>query len=509
MTINSKSIKMKFSLSLISICILSFILVYSCSTEEEDSVTPVSVAPVEYTLTVSAAEGGTVSTEGGTYEEGTNITITATANEGYRFIGWEGSESTNESLTINLNSDQTIQALFELIPIYTLTVTTNEGGIVSTEGGEYEEGTEVTITATANEGYRFDGWEGIDSNENTITLTVTSDTELTPLFNIANLSPTNYGVDEYWGKIVEFENDVFFTSDVPQEAIDGFHSTLNFVIDYFGNYGPTEWWIIGNEQSPIENLAIQFADRRQQRNQLSGGDYQRTLDRARNYFNSYKGITNAGLNGARHFGYHLLMISEGILKGGVNAPISQVMDQPNLSSDTVTHEYVHVVQAANLFNKNEEDRPDGERKRVGWGPIFFSEGSAVYYGEYVYRKLRSEGVNIVWNTGDLKSRMRNIMENDIQPNLGNCPNFNIWEVNYSTRDTCSPYTIGAWGVAYLLDKVNDQDAFWKTLWPNIDEMGWDGAFEFTFGITMEQFNQEFLEFLELPIEKQLEIIPDI
>ena len=54
---------MKFSLSLISICILSFILVYSCSTEEEeDSVTPVSVAPVEYTLTVSAAEGGTVST---------------------------------------------------------------------------------------------------------------------------------------------------------------------------------------------------------------------------------------------------------------------------------------------------------------------------------------------------------------------------------------------------------------------------------------------------------------
>ena len=90
MTINNKSIKMKFSLSLISICILSFILVYSCSTEEEDSVTPVSVAPVEYTLTVSAAEGGTVSTEGGTYEEGTNITITATANEGYRFIGWEG-----------------------------------------------------------------------------------------------------------------------------------------------------------------------------------------------------------------------------------------------------------------------------------------------------------------------------------------------------------------------------------------------------------------------------------
>jgi hypothetical protein len=31
---------------------------------------------------------------------------------------------------------------------------------VSTEGGEYEEGTEVTITATPDEGYEFIGWEG-------------------------------------------------------------------------------------------------------------------------------------------------------------------------------------------------------------------------------------------------------------------------------------------------------------------------------------------------------------
>jgi len=95
---------MKYSLSLLSICILSFILIYSCSTEEEESVAPVvqtpqpEPEPVEYTLTVSAAEGGTVSSEGGTYDEGSEVTITASANEGYRFTGWEGNSSTNESL---------------------------------------------------------------------------------------------------------------------------------------------------------------------------------------------------------------------------------------------------------------------------------------------------------------------------------------------------------------------------------------------------------------------------
>lgn len=189
---------MKFSISFLSIFVLSFILIYSCSTEEEESVAPVVQTPkpepepdpVQYSLTVSAADGGTVSTEGGTYEEGTEVTITATANEGYRFTGWEGNSSTSESLTITLNSNQTYQALFELIPIYTLTVTTSEGGIVSTEGGEYQNGTEIELIASPNEGYRFDGWIGsclsfcenpeaqIVSYNNTITFEIDNNVEL-------------------------------------------------------------------------------------------------------------------------------------------------------------------------------------------------------------------------------------------------------------------------------------------------------------------------------------------
>ena len=214
----------RLSFSLLAIIILSFVIVQSCSTEEEESVAPVVQTPqpepepdpVEYSLTVSAADGGTVSTEGGTYDEGTEVTISATANEGYRFTGWEGNSSTSDSLTITLNSNQTYQALFELIPIYTLTVTTSEGGTVSSEGGEYEEGTEVELTATPNEGYEFDGWEGIESNESTITVSLLSNTELSPIFNELIQSPTNYGVDEYWGQIVEFEPDIFFTDDISE-----------------------------------------------------------------------------------------------------------------------------------------------------------------------------------------------------------------------------------------------------------------------------------------------------
>ena len=137
-----------------------------------------------YTLSVTSEEGGSVSTEGGEYEEGTEVTITATPDEGYRFTGWSD-DSTEESITITLNSDTSLTANFELIPVYTLTVTAGDGGSIS-GSGEYEEGTEVTITATANEGFEFEGWEGDDSDENSITISVNSNISLSAVFSRMN-----------------------------------------------------------------------------------------------------------------------------------------------------------------------------------------------------------------------------------------------------------------------------------------------------------------------------------
>ena len=53
--------------------------------------TPVS----QYSLTVSAGVGGTVSTLGGTYNDGATVSITATPSDGYEFAGWNGSNSSS------------------------------------------------------------------------------------------------------------------------------------------------------------------------------------------------------------------------------------------------------------------------------------------------------------------------------------------------------------------------------------------------------------------------------
>ena len=111
---------MKKALLSITLVTLLSVLIYSCSSDDDDSAassviqtpTPEAPAPTQYTLTVSAGEGGSVSTEGGTYDEGTSVTITATPNDGYVFTGWSDG-STNSEISLTFNSNISLSASFE------------------------------------------------------------------------------------------------------------------------------------------------------------------------------------------------------------------------------------------------------------------------------------------------------------------------------------------------------------------------------------------------------------
>ena len=108
------------------IALTSIALIYSCSTEEEDTTPPPSVvatpepeppAPTQFTLTVTAGEGGTVSTDGGTYDEGTNINVSAQVIQGYVFTGWNDGSTTNPK-SITVNKDTSLSASFISIQDY-------------------------------------------------------------------------------------------------------------------------------------------------------------------------------------------------------------------------------------------------------------------------------------------------------------------------------------------------------------------------------------------------------
>ncbi len=82
-----------------------FLILFSCAKEEPD-VTPSET--IKYTVSITASEGGTVNTNGGEYEKGTSLTISATANTGYEFQMWSDDNSDNpRDLLINSDVDLT------------------------------------------------------------------------------------------------------------------------------------------------------------------------------------------------------------------------------------------------------------------------------------------------------------------------------------------------------------------------------------------------------------------
>jgi len=131
----------------------------------------------QYTLTITCSGSGSVRTvfvsgttsttlenEGSfTIDQGARVTITATADAGWRFVGWSGSVCSPErSYEFILASDYTVQANFAQEP-RTLTVTCGRGGKVTQPGiGSFthERGSTVPIKAAADIGYCFVGWSG-------------------------------------------------------------------------------------------------------------------------------------------------------------------------------------------------------------------------------------------------------------------------------------------------------------------------------------------------------------
>lgn len=134
--------------------------------------------PLEvYTITAESNDVtlGTVSGSG-TYTSGSTAELTATPQQGGKFVKWTGySTSTENPLKVTVSENMTYMAIFEDIRTYTITVVSdnpNMGSVIG--GGTFPNASIVTIKAIPNEGYRFSHWNDNDTNA-TRSITITGD----------------------------------------------------------------------------------------------------------------------------------------------------------------------------------------------------------------------------------------------------------------------------------------------------------------------------------------------
>lgn len=157
---------MRYS-KLLFVLMLTLILVFGSSVSAFATYTPpVDKDKLYLDVEPYDSNGYITGTPEGNYVDGTAISLTANANNGYQFLYWKVKEgsggwntiSTNE-YNFNISKDTTCIAWFG--KLYNLTVSIDPActamGFVS-GSGQYLEGTSVPVSATSLDGYRFVKW---------------------------------------------------------------------------------------------------------------------------------------------------------------------------------------------------------------------------------------------------------------------------------------------------------------------------------------------------------------
>ncbi len=166
--------------------------------------------PVTRTLTVTPAGSGSGSVTGSgiycpgdcseTYADGASVTLTATAADGSTFAGWSGGCTGTGTCSLTMGADKAVTATFNETPPptvkHTLDVAVYGSGSGRINGpgincpGDctqtFNEGTNVTLTATPGASSSFSGWSGSCSGTGGCGVSMDSDVEVDATFDLVD-----------------------------------------------------------------------------------------------------------------------------------------------------------------------------------------------------------------------------------------------------------------------------------------------------------------------------------
>ena len=149
------------------------------------------VAPIQKYTVTTTLEHATCNIASGTeYDEGTEITLTVTADTGYWFttaptvdgVNMTRTSDTVYTKTVTVTSNVSVVASAVALPEYTVTTTLENATCNIASGTKYVTGTEITLTVTANDGYYFTTAPTVDGVE----MTRTSDTVYTKTVTVTS-----------------------------------------------------------------------------------------------------------------------------------------------------------------------------------------------------------------------------------------------------------------------------------------------------------------------------------
>ena len=190
-----------------------------------------------------------------------------------------------------------------------------------------------------------------------------------------------------------------------------------------------------------------------------------------------------------------------------NGPDKQYESQEIRKS--TLHEYVHVWQSAFKVHPHETRCSDEANKlcELGNGPLWLEEGSAEYFAVYFAEKkawsnLRSVLTEKLTSAQNVYNKWGFTLKNSHQRD----------DKDKLDQHECNcggaiMYDMGMWGVAWLVNESKSKDGFIKEFYPKVAYIGYEQAFLNAFGLTLDEFYEEFaLWFDQTPKSEKLKII---
>ena len=218
-----------------------------------------------FTLNVSnpTPEAGTVTVNpnGTIFDEGTEVTLSTTENFGYHFLGWEDADgnyvSERNPYSFTIDHNMNLKAAYQKATVYSLDLNTTDGALdhmvkIEPEGNvvdglhQYENGTEVKLTATNNKILTFTSWDDKSTNPER-TIKMDGDKQVT-----AHYSAADYIVGwDFYEDAPKSERAADFKSDTENAGLLSLHNDAGTTTSWLsrghengqarGKYGASCW----------------------------------------------------------------------------------------------------------------------------------------------------------------------------------------------------------------------------------------------------------------------------
>jgi len=336
--------------------------------------------------------------------------------------------------------------------------------------------------------------------------------------------------ENLWGKINDSEPNFYFTYDIDETVQEATINSMLGAMDEFGNWGPIELWVIGQDYEGVKMKAKSFCDIRIRRLQeffdpftlqaciefisypLEGDNNlpeilistdQRLADQG-GYFNYYmnKSIETIennwatgfgkGLNGRRDWGIKLFIFSNPI---GFLSSENYYKEMVN-----VYYEYYHALQESAFIDEELGDTFEfGDDTRRG--PHWFYSGASTFMADYAVRKRNPEN-----NLDPIKEWLKQqFLYGQSLIEQSGCYEITLKDISPENCFLLKFY----WGepaIAYLLTTIDNPNALNELFYPNLYELGFKNAFEFTFNRTLEEFYLEWNSIMSKSIDERIVLI---